>query len=237
MRRQFVLAFLATAAAALAHYTWIAPIAPLEAGKLATIRIGHGHRFPQSEEAINVRQIDLYAIAPSGLKTKLEPTAASNVVAAAFTPKESGPHRIVMTQDRGISSRTPGGVKRGGRDANPDATQSYRTFRSAVAYAGAVSAKRIGLELELTAELSSGAWNVQLLKQGKPAAGISVSVFLAGSATATDAGKTGPDGKLRYQPPSDVKGPAMFSVEFKDPAPAGAPYDTVNYESSLYVNW
>src|SRR5262245_60827135 len=100
------------ALAALAHYTWIAtqPIR-LEAGKSVTIQIGHGHAFRESEESINASQIELFVVAPSSGKTKLQAAKSANAVNATFTPSESGLHRIAFIQDRGISSRTPGGLK------------------------------------------------------------------------------------------------------------------------------
>ena len=228
---------------ALAHYTWLAPLAaPLEVGKTSTVRIGHGHKFPQSDEAINASQVDLFVLTPSGGKVKLEATVSGNAVTAPYAVKEAGLHRIALVQDRGVTSRTPRGVKAGGRDKNQDATQAYRTFRTAVAYCGtpgvaAVSGQAAGLEIELTGELSGGAWKLRLLKQGQPAADAPIEVFLAGAPQAVAAGKTGPDGRLSYQAPPGAYGPALFFVSFKDPAPAGAKYDSVNYETSLYVTW
>ena len=228
---------------ALAHYTWLAPVAaPLEVGKTATVRIGHGHKFPQSEEAINASQIDLFAIAPSGAKVKLEAAVDGNAVTAPYAVKEAGLHRIAFVQDRGVTSRTPRGVKAGGRDKNPDATQAYRTLRTAVAYCGAsgiaaTGGKPLGLEIELTGEMSGGAWKLRLMKQGQPAADAPIEVFLAGATRAVAAGKTGPDGRLGYQAPAGAKGPALFFVSLKDPAPAGAKYDSAQYETSLYVTW
>lgn len=223
---------------ALCHYTWVAPTAALEAGKAAVIQINHGHKFPVSEEAINAAQVDLYVLAPSGTKTKLAAAKAAGSVTASFQPKETGLHRIVMVQDRGVTSRTPKGVKQGGRDRNPDATQASRTFRTAVSYAGSgKSGKPVGLELELVGERTAAGWQVQLLKQGKAASGVAIEVFLPGAAKTVEAGKTGADGKVAWQAPAGAKGPALFSATFKDPAPAGAAYDAVNYETSLYVSW
>lgn len=238
------LLFAATVAAAsgLAHFTWLAPVSNLEAGKPVVIRIGHGHHFPESEEAINAKQLDLFAVTPSGSRVKLSPSSVRTAVTADFTPKEAGAYRIAFVQDRGVTSRTPRGVKPGGRDQNPDATMASRTLRTSVSYAATGKArptggKPLGLEIELSGEFDGGAWQLLIMKQGKPLAQAAVEVFLAGAAKAVSAGKTGQDGKLRYQPPAGSKGPALFMVELKEPAPSGAKYDTVNYESSLYVNW
>ena len=230
------------AASALAHYTWVCPVeVSLEVGKTSTVRINHGHKFPQSEEAIDLRKVELFALAPSGARVKLEPAAAGHAVTASYAVKEAGLHRIVFVQDRGVISRTPKGVQPGGRDQNPDATQAYRTLRSSVAYAVASKApsksvKPVGLEFELAGEYANGAWQLQLMKQGKPVADASIEVFLVGAPQAA-AGKTGNDGRLTYRPPDGAKGPAMFSAQAKEPPPAGAKYDSVNYATSLYVSW
>jgi hypothetical protein len=229
--------------AGFAHYTWVAPlVVPLQVGKTVTVQIGHGHKFPQSEEAINAQQLDLFVLAPSGAKVRLQPVASGPAVTAPFVVKEPGLYRIAFIQDRGISSRTPSGLKPGGRDRNPNATQAYRTLRTAVAYAATtkgsnVTGKPAGLEFELTGTLSNGVWSLQLLKQGRPAAGIPVEAFLNGAPKALEAGKTGPDGRLRFELPVGASGPAVFSAALKDNPPAGAAYDSLNYETSLYVTW
>jgi uncharacterized GH25 family protein len=227
----------------LAHYTWVAPVeAPMEIGKTSTVRISHGHKFPNSEEPINAGQVELFVLSPSGARVKLDPAALATVVTAKYAAKEAGLHRIVMLQDRGVASRTPKGVQQGGRDKHPDAIQAYRTFRSAVAYAttaksAVAGAQPAGLEFELAGQYSNGAWQLQLMKQGKPVPDVPIEVFMAGAAEASAAGRTGPNGSLTYRPPAGAKGPAMFSAEVKQAPPAGAKYDAVNYSTSLYVSW
>ena len=93
-----------------------------------------------------------------------------------------------------------------------------------------------GLEFELTGTLANGAWTLRLLKHGEPAAGATVEVFLAGAAKAVEAGKTDAGGRLVYRPAA-AAGAALFSVALRDPAPEGAAYDFVNYETSLAVSW
>lgn len=239
-----LLAGTVVAGVCLSHYTWVAPVnGSLEAGQSVTVEIGHGHKFPQSEEAINASQVNLFALSPSGAKIKLAPVVSGSAVTAPMNIKEAGLYRILLVQDRGVSSRTPEGLKPGGRDRNPAASMAYRTYRTAVAYAStskapsSVPMKPAGLEFELAGSFSQGTWDLELLNQGKPVAGVPVEVFLAGAAKAVDAGKTGSDGHLKYRPAAGSHGPAVFSVTHKDPAPAGAPYDNVNYETSLYVTW
>jgi uncharacterized GH25 family protein len=233
---------LALAALALAHYTWIATATPLEPGKTAMIRIAHGHKFPASEEAINAAQVDLFAVSPSGAKVKLQPAKAGMEVTASYAVKEAGLHRIAFVQDRGVSSRTPKGMRPGGRDQNPDATAAYRSLRTAVSYAmagkgAAQTAKPVGMEIELVGSYAGGAWQLQLLKGGKPAAGAAVEVFLAGADKTAPVGTTGADGKVSWRVPDGAAGPAMFAAEVRDTPPAGAKFDYVSYSTSLYVSW
>lgn len=233
----------AAAATAFAHFTWVSPAdVAWEVGKTAAVRISHGHQLGHSEEAVNMRGAEFFVVAPSGQRTALEPATAGTAVSANFTVKERGVHRIVLVQDRGVISRTPKGVQPGGRDAHPDAAQAYRPYRSAVAYAGAAQsgvpgAKPAGIEFELAGEFANGAWQLTLLNHGKPVAGANVEVLPAGAKEGVPAGKTGADGRISYRPPAGAKGPALFSAEWKAPPPAGARYDSVNYSTSLYVNW
>ncbi len=233
----------AFAITAVGHYTWISASPDLlEAGKKVTVQIGHGHVFPASEGAINASQVSTFVVAPSGARVDLKPVASEKMVTAEFIARESGFHRFALVQDRGVNSRTPDGIKPGGRDKNPNATQAFRTFRTAIAYTRSakptgIAGKPLGLEFELTASLAHGVWTVQLLKQGKPVAGSGIELLSAGTEKPADIGNTGPDGKVTYRVPARGQGPGLFLARLREPAPAGAAYDTVNYETSLNVTW
>jgi len=236
-----ILAALIGISIASAHYTWVAPAeAELKVGKPAAIRLCHGHQFPAGEEKLNLNATEAIILDPAGRKTKLNPVVHENDITAAYTPKTAGLHRVVLTQDRGVSSRTPDGVKPGGRDKNPGAAQAFRSYRSAVAYLPAgntpsIAPKPAGIELEIVGTLNKGAWELQLLRNGKPVPSAPIEVIFAGAASATEAGKTDSTGKLIYRRPNGAATPLLFSTEWKDPAPAGSAYDTVNYSTTLYV--
>lgn len=231
------------AVTALAHYTWVYPVhLPLAVGKTCAVQISHGHEFPKSEEAINVHEVELFALSPSGAKLKLEPSAVGSAVIANYDVKEPGLHRFVMIQNRGVMSRTSRGVQPGGRDKHSDAVQASRMVRTAVTYASTsntsvVTGKSSGLEIELVGEYSKESWSVQLLKEGKAVPAATIEVFIAGIAQPVFTAKTGADGRLSYKPAAGVKGPVLFSAELKEPPPAGAKYDFVNYSASLAANW
>jgi uncharacterized GH25 family protein len=234
---------LVCALTALAHYTWITPAgAGFEPGRTVTVSIGHGHAFPRSEEAVDAGQLEAFVLTPSGARVKLAPAVAGSAVSAVFEVKETGLHRIAFTQDRGVTSRTPGGVRPGGRERNPDAVQASRTLRTAVAYAVAGKGSRgdgkpVGLEFELAGEWLDGAWSLRLLSEGNPVAGAAVEAFHAGSAKPMEIGRTGSDGRLSFRPAAGSSGPALFAASLRARAPAGADYDFLNRETSLTVSW
>ncbi|MBI4892394.1 MAG: DUF4198 domain-containing protein [Acidobacteria bacterium] len=238
--RRAAMAGLIAAGCAMAHLTWI--FAPaLEVGKPATVQIGHGHEFPASEEAINAAQVKAFAYAPSLARTELKPLSTGKALTVSYTPREAGLHKIVFTQDRGISSRTPTGVKPGGRDRNPKATQATRTLRTAVAYLSAGTpvasgGQPAGLEQELAGAWKQGAWHLKLYRMAKPVANAEIEIYLSGDHNPIKAGKTAADGSLIWKPASP-KGTALFSAEWKEPAPAGSPFDFTTCETSLSASW
>ena len=227
MRNQ-TLAVILTFASAFGHYTWVAPSETLTAGKPVKIMVAHGDRFPHGDEAIHAAQVKLWMVSANGAKTDLKPVATKTAVLADFTPATSGPHRIVFTQDRGLMSRTPNGVKPGGRDKNPTATESFALLRTGLHYVGAADAAPLGLELELTAKFEKGAWNLQLFRAGKPLAGETVKVVLKEQETEAAIGKSGADGKIVFTPAAGYKGPLLFLVEVKEKLTSPADYRTIS---------
>jgi len=227
VRKKTLLALVAVATA-FGHYTWGAPSETLIAGKPVKIMVAHGDRFPHGDEAINATQVKLWMLGANGAKTDLKAVATKNAVLADFTPATSGPHRIVFTQDRGPMSRTPTGVKPGGRDKNPTATESFALLRTGLHYVGAADVAPVGLELELTARFEKGAWNLQLLRAGKPLAGETVKVVLKEQETETAIGKSGADGKIVFTPAAGYKGPLLFLVDFKEKLTGPIDYRTIS---------
>jgi hypothetical protein len=222
----------ASVALLFAHYTWLTTEAPFEKGKTATIVVGHGHRFPATGEAIDAKGLQLRVVSPSGATTPLRPRQEGARWVAEFPVRESGPHRIVLEQDRGVSSRTPDGVRPGGRDRNPNAIQAFRTYRSAVSYTAAGPVKPLNLDFELLAQPAGAGWQLQLLRSGAPVPGALIEMLAPGE-NAVKIGTTDSGGRLSYN--KAVPGPVVFAVELSVPAPAGAGYDTVNLSTSAAV--
>ncbi len=233
----FLLTFLLAA-----HYTWMAPASmPLIQGKVNKIQIAHGHHFPASEEAVAATQVRAFAVSPGGKRTELTAVAAGRVVLLDYTPSEAGTHGLGFVQDRGVSSRTPGGVKKGGRDVNPSATQAFHMVRTAVGYAstGKVnpSGNGLGLEFEIVPQISGGTITLQLLRTGKPLPGVGIGLLVNGAEEPNELGKTDAQGRLVYRPGAGVKPPVLFIADFSEPARKGAAYDSTNLSTSLYLGW
>jgi len=232
---------LVLAGAAVAHFSWIAPMAPLLAvGAVTKVQFGTGHALGTSESALPLDDLKAFALTPSGGRVDLVVAKAGLWLAADYAVKEAGQHRLVLSQERGARSRTPKGVKDGGRDKNPDATQAFRTVRTAVAYAftaGAkMDAKAVGIAYELIPERTAKAITFTLLRNGKPCAGGEVAVSWAGKKEVL-LGDTGADGKMSYTIPAGAKGAFVVLAEQRVTAAKGANYDTDNYETALYLNW
>ncbi len=232
---------LVLAGAAVAHFSWIAPVAPLLAvGAVTKVQFGTGHALGTSESALPLDDLKAYALTPSGGRVELAVTKTGLWLEADYAVKAAGQHRLVLSQERGARSRTPKGVKDGGRDKNPDATQAFRTVRTAVAYAftaGAkMDAKAVGIAYELVPERREKAIIFTLLRNGKPCAGGEVAVSWAGKKEVL-LGNTGADGKMSYPIPAGAKGAFVVLAEQRVAATKGANYDTDNYETALYLNW
>lgn len=226
-----------------AHFAWVEAMpAMLEAGKTAKVRIGNGHDLAKSESAVSLDGLKLWAISPSGAKTELKPAAEGTWVTAAYSVKETGVYRFVMTQDRGVMSQTTKGYKPGGRDVHPDAKKSMKIWRSASAVAWTTGAKftlvkPIGLGLELTGERTADGIALVVLRDGKPHAGADLAIGLPGKEDDEPIGKSDSNGRFVYKAPANAKGPIVFLATIIEPAQKGANYDTNNYAAALHLNW
>lgn len=229
-----------TATPLLAHFSWIAPAAPLKVGEVVRVQIGNGHQFPDSEAAMNADNLKVYAVSPSGAKTDLRMEKSANFLAASYRVVEQGLHRFVFVQDRGVMSRTTRGYLPGGKDKHPGAIDSFESFRSAVAYAPAgdgelSKVKLLGLDFELQAEMSNGDVVLTAAKDGRPCAGADIGVVLT-EGREQKLGKTGPDGKFTYKVSGNSKLPVLFVANHVEPAPEGASYTRSNHSAALHFH-
>jgi hypothetical protein len=220
-------------AALYGHYTWVSPGGnALTPGSQATVTIGHGHGFPESSEAPMRQNLEAFVMAPSGAKSPLAVTPAGKSLSAKFAVQEPGPHRLYFSQDFGVRSRTPQGLKPGGRDANPQAVEVLRSYRSGVAYAGGwPDAKPLGLEFEVAATRSGQGLALTVYRNGKPCPKAKLAVLAAG-AKEKEVGVTGADGGAVWQP-GGAKGPVLIIADYQEKAAAGAQWDVLRLSSSL----
>ncbi len=229
-------ALLLAAVPLLGHSTWIAVVPhPLVVGKAAKVQIGNGHQFPLSESAMGVDGLQMFAVAPSGARTTLQPHKEAAFVRSDYTVREAGLHRFAFVQDRGIVSRTPQGLRPGGRDKNPKALQALKMYRSAVAYSGtADKPKPLGLTFELLGACSRDSLILTLLLNSKPLQGVGIGIVWPGGKE-EKLGATGIDGTFTYRIPAGTKGPLLLEATHTENAPAGSPYDTSSYSTALYL--
>jgi uncharacterized GH25 family protein len=238
----FTIALGIPAALLMAHATWIFPVhAVIEVGKPLMVQIGNGHDIAESESPLGQRGLEMFAVSPSGTRTTLTPAVSGNLLAAEYSAKEKGSYVFGFVQDRPISSRTPGGVKQGGRDKNPDATEVFKAYRSGLAYAATAGAqpqqgKAFGLVFELVPQRAADSVTVIATQNGKPCAGAAITVHWPGKGEAK-AGKTGADGKFAYKIPAGAKGQFVIAASHSEKAAAGAGYDNASYATALYLNW
>jgi uncharacterized GH25 family protein len=232
----------AAAAIVTAHATWIAPVQPvLEMGKPVTVQVGNGHHFPDSESAVSPEGLDVFAVGPGGDRARLTASVSGKTLTARHHVQGPGTYRFVFVQDRGVMSRTPAGLKPGGKDQHPNATQSMKAYRSAVAYATTAGAKQsdlkpVGLKFELAPQRSADTVTVTLLQDGKPCAGAAVNSFWPGK-DEQKAGTTDTSGKFVYHVPAGQKGQFLLTASHTEKAPAGAVFDTLSYSTALYLTW
>ena len=232
---------LVLAGVAVAHFSWIAPLAPtLTVGAVTKVQFGTGHALGTSESALPLEDLKAFVLSPSGDRVELAVSKQGLSLGAEYAVKEAGQHRFVFSQERGARSRTPKGVKDGGRDKNPDATQAFRTVRTAVAYAFSagtkMDAKAVGIAYELVPQRADKAITFTLLRNGRPCPGGEVAVSWAGKKEVL-LGNTGADGVISYTIPVGAKGAFVVLAEQKIAAAKGATYDTDNYETALYLTW
>lgn len=223
-----------------AHFAWVeTSSATLKAGQATTVKIGFGHEVGNSESAVSLDGLTLWAVAPNGEKSALTPRVDGKWVVADFKAKSAGVYRFVLAQDRGVMSQTTKGYKPGGRDVHPDAKKSMKMWRSAVAYAWTDGAshsagKPLGLPIEVLADRKGDSVELTVLRDGKTVSGAEIGMNVPGKEEADPVGKSGTDGKFTHKLPA--KGPALFLVTTADPAPKGANYDTYNLTTVVVVN-
>jgi uncharacterized GH25 family protein len=241
---RFTAALLAALGAATvsAHYAWIETSPVLRPGEKVQIKIGYGHEVTNSESAVSMDKLELWAIDPSGTKTALKPIVSDKWVIADFTAKEKGVYRFVLTQDRGVMSQTTKGFKAGGRDVHPDAKKSMKLWRSAVTYSSTdgvkySTGKPLGLPFEVVADRKGDSLELTVLRDGKASSGTEIGLNVPGKEEADPVGKTDGNGRFVYKVPAGTKGPMLFVATSVEPAQKGANYDTNNLTSVLEVTW
>ncbi len=231
MKRAFwticlALVFLA-APLAWGHYTWLVRTHYSASGDMAYLEIGHGHHFPESEEAPSVSHLKAFLVNAKGESKPLPLKAEGKTLKfeAPLAGRELA--RVYYARDRGVISQTAEGWKDGGRDQHPGAKQSMKMLQYGIAWVGFVgtsnSAKPLGLELELNYETGMRGRMVRVMRKGKPAKDVAVLAVL-GEDSEIDLGKTDGQGYVSAGKVPEGK-PVLFSTRLESPAAKGANFD------------
>jgi uncharacterized GH25 family protein len=234
-----ILALVHTSPNLLGHFTWISPISTsLKVGETVMVRVGNGHEFPQSETALPMDNLKVFAVSPGGAKTDLQPSVAGDALSAEYKVTQPGMHLFYLVQDRGVS-KTSTGWKPGGRDQHPNAAQTMKLFRSAVAYGMTAGSKfqRLkpqGLPFEMLAEVEPGQISLLVLKDSRPCHNAQV-VALSPQRDEQVLGKTDAQGRLVFRGAAGVKGPMLFSASYQETSPKGSNYDSLNHSAAIYL--
>jgi uncharacterized GH25 family protein len=217
-----------------AHFTWVAPSPSRPSrGTEVSIEVGRGHVFPQSEILPPQHGLEIFAVTPAGKRVKLGASQAGLIWKAGHTLSEAGLYRICAVQDA-IFSRTPQGMKAGGRDQHPNAVRATKEYRSSIAFLGDPGQPSpLGLAFEAVPEVSGRTVTFTVLRDGKPFAGAQVN--LAGPGLKEKSlGKSDAAGRFTYRHPG--AGSFLLVVEASEKAPAGQPYDSTFFASVLYFD-
>ncbi len=202
---------MAAVSPAWAHHFWLTPDNHFpQAGDTVKVMIGFGHEYPASRQDQPVKEgmvAEVVAILPDGSNAPLQKTA---VDAYQIKIERPGPYLLVASMPPGLFSRTPEGMKRGGKKdfAEVKDCRDMRMVANALLVAGgqgrfAASGPQ-PLQMKPLADMAGlkkgGLLPIQALFEGKPLPEAKIMATYAG-----------------YQPPPGAKSTlghgAAFAVE------------------------
>jgi len=244
LKRYFLLIFMLSLTVSLfAHYTWITPApAIVEVGKSVKIRFMEGHAFPDGGGPVRDMKAKLTLLQPSGKSVKLTPADQGNGLEASFQATSRGVYRLAGELDYGVSSRTPSGLKMGGRSKNPkaiSATKYYGSFLCAVRTSPSPlssSGPLMGLPFEISWTRQGNRLIIRAAADNKPAPGVEISAAF-GTGEPQTKGNTDTAGNLTLDVPGNFQGLILLNGLWVKSMPPGADYDTERSNSSYYLNW
>lgn len=210
---------------ALAHNIWLAPDNHFpQVGDTVRIKVGFGHDYPASREDQPVKEGmvgEALALIPGGGQIALEKTAVDTYQLKIDRP---GPYLLVAAMPAGLFSRTPEGMKRGGRKDFPEvkSCMEARMVANAFLFAGAQGQGAIqsdqALQLKPLAAVSGlkkgDALPIQVLFEGQPLAGAKIKATYAGYQPQANAkSQEGHGAPMALETSADAEGKAELKME------------------------
>lgn len=231
MRSRSILAllfgFALTTTLGWSHYTWLVRTHYSASGDTAFLELGHGDKFPVSEEASSTTNLKAYLVGQDGARKPLEISASPSALKIEAKLPSKQMARVYYVRDRGVISQTSAGWKAGGKDKYPDAKASRRSVQYGVSWIGfsgtTNNAAPIGLELELNYESGIRGRLVRAWRNGKPLRNLEIVAILEdGKVIKLD--QTDRDGYVKLgSVPEDV--PVLFSASLTEKASKGSNFD------------
>lgn len=241
-KRAAVALSLCGAAAVFAHFAWLSP-APAKAavGETVIVRMSSGHSFPTGGEPVKDIDLKLTAFTPSGKSVILAPADNGQGLEAAFKVESEGVYVVAGEYDRGVVSRTPEGLKPGGKSKNPNATSTMKSYSSFICTVRAsapvpLSSVPLGLRFELSWKREGRSLSVSATAEGKPVEAAEISAVV-GSGDAKAIGKTDAAGGIAIEIPESFRGPILLIGSVSKPMPSGSDYDTDRTGCTVFLDW
>lgn len=236
----FGLICLAGAASGHATWVWLEPTR-VEPGQPVTVRLLHGHRFPDGESTPGAEGLTLVALTPDGRREPLSIIHRDGVRQSVYQPVQPGRHWLILEQNRGVRSQTARGWQPGGRSQHPDARRHVRFYTSALAAldVGRTNGQgeSIGLDLPftLTAHRQGDQLRLRVTADGVPVPGVGISWQGSGTDPAA-IGSTGLDGSILWRPSPFPAKPFLLIAEQRGPVADQVEYGELAVSATLLID-
>jgi uncharacterized GH25 family protein len=223
-----------------AHFSWVYPLKTIaQVGETVDVQLATGHAFPVSEQGPAVAHLKAFAQPPSGDRKQIKPVQSEKYLLVSVPIEQEGLYTVCFDIDRGIISKTPEGWKSGGTDTYPDAVSSFNYYASSLAHIATSStfyqkSELLGLKCELTCIIKDKDVILHAFQNGRPLAGMEISLLQSGKEESVPLGKTDASGQLVCTG-KKLDGPVLFVGTYRKAALDGKNYKEDYFRSTLYL--
>lgn len=209
------------------HFTWV----DILEGKEPALVLGHGHRFPQSEQALIPQDINLEIVFVDGGKQKAPLQKEGPCLVSLLAGIKKKIDHAVYEAKPVIFTKTTTGWKKGPKKAFNNAVSSLKILRFGRLqedFNGSMVSSASRVELLLKRE--NDAYRLVFHQGGKPVPAVDITYWLAGEKEERQVGKTDTSGSVRL---GNLKpGKYLFSGEYSSAVKCDS-YDVEQVSVSL----